>query len=201
MRQACGAFGGTWGPISTLLKRTPCIRMLWGGEEAVFVGRRLLSCQKRSCETPHRGTSSPSTLVEFVCIGKWPWTQFFFRACAVGWLIDVLLMLFPWLIVRNARRRRFGRVYLGRMAQKRCHSGCTIILFWFDSSRYPSVSLLRRDCSVLQANWQSSESGADFTFLGWLREVGDSHSCGFAYRYHCSSYYSFVALIAVPAVF
>ena len=69
-RQACGAFGGIGGPLLTLLEHTPCIRMLLGGEEAVFVGRRLLPCQKRSCETPHRGTSSHSTLVGFGCIAK-----------------------------------------------------------------------------------------------------------------------------------
>ncbi len=51
------------------------------------------------------------------------------------------------------------------MVQKICHSGCTILLFWFDSSWCPSVSLLRTDCSVLKANWRGSESETDFLFL------------------------------------
>ncbi len=83
------------GAFLTLLGHIPCIRILLGGEKAVFVGRKLLLCQKRSCETSHRGTSSHSTLVGFGCISKWPWTQFLFRACAVGWLIDALLVPFP----------------------------------------------------------------------------------------------------------
>ncbi len=146
--------------------------MLLGGEKAVFVGRRLHLCQKRSCETLYRGTSSHSTLEEFGFIGKWPWTQFPSRACAVSWLTEALLLLFPWSIVRNARRRSFEHMYLGRMAQMRCHFGCTILSFWFDSSRCLSVSLLRPDCSVLQANWRGSESEADFHFLwptAWSR--------------------------------
>ncbi len=143
--------------------------MLLDGEEAVVVGRRLLTCQKPSCRTPHRESFTHSTPVEFGCIDKWPWTQFFSRACAVGWLIDELLVLFLWSILWNARRRRFGRVYLGRMAERRCHSGCTILSFWFDSSCCPSVSLIRPDFSVLQANWRGSDSEADFHFP-WLTE-------------------------------
>ncbi len=73
-------------------------------------------------------------------------------------------MLFLWSIVRNTRHRCFERVYLERMAQKRCFSGCTFLSFWFDSSCCPSVSLLRLDCGVLQVNWRGSESEADFYF-------------------------------------
>ena len=69
--------------------------MLLGGEEAVFVGRRLHLCQKRSCETPYMGSSSHSTLEESGFIGKWPWTQFSSRACAVSWLTEALLLPFP----------------------------------------------------------------------------------------------------------
>ncbi len=138
--------------------------MLWSGEEAVFVGRRLVPCQKDSSETPQRGNSSHSTLVGFSCIGKWSWTQFFPRACVVGWLTNALLMAIAWSIIQNARRRCFQRGYLRRMAQRRCHSGFIILFFWFDSSRCPSVTLLRPDYSVLQASWRGSESEADFHF-------------------------------------
>ncbi len=138
--------------------------MLLGGAEAVFVDRRLLLCQKSSYETPHRGTSSHSTLVGFVWVGKWPWTLFFSRACSVSWLTYALLMFFPWSIVWNSRRCCFGRVCLGRMAQKRCHSGGTIQSFWFDSSSCLRVSFLRPYCSGLQANWRGSESRVDSHF-------------------------------------
>ncbi len=163
-RQPCGAFGSTEDLFLTLLKNTPCLRMLLGDEEAVFIDQRLFTREKRSCETPHRETSSHLTLVGFGCICNWPLTQFFSGSCTVGWLTDALLVLFLLSIVWNACRRRFERRYLGQMAQRRCHSGCTISLFWFESSLCPSVSLLCPDCSVLQANWRDFESGANFHF-------------------------------------
>ena len=52
----------------------------------------------------------------------------------------------------------------GTNSSKRYHSGCNILLFWFDSSCCLSVSLLHPDCSLFQANWRGSESGADFHF-------------------------------------
>ncbi len=146
--------------------------MLLGGEEAVFVGQRLLPCQKRSCTTPYKETSSHSMHVRFGYIGKWPWTQFFSRIFAVDWLTDTLIVLFPWSIVWNAQRRRFEHGYQGRMTQKRCHFCCTILSFWFYSSRCPSVSILHLDFSVLQANWRASKSVADFHFLcptSWIK--------------------------------
>ena len=171
--QACLAFGGTRGPFSTLLEHTPCIRIFLDGEEAIFMRWRLYPRQKSSCEMSHKETFRNSTLVEFGFIGKWLWIQFFFRDCAVGWLTDVLLVLFPWWIVWNTRRHHFRRVYLGQMAQWRCYSGFTILLFSFNSSRFLNVSLLRLDCNILRANWQFSELWTYFYFpwpIAWSNQ-------------------------------
>ena len=200
-RQGCDAFGKTEGPLSTLLEHTPLTWVLLGGEEAVFVSQRLHPCQKRSCETPYKGTSSHSTLVGFGCIWKWPWGQFLSRAWAVGCQTDASLVLF-----HDQSSKTLSAVVLRMGIWGEWLKGDAILfapLYRFDLIHlvvrayhfYVQIVAFSKPIDEVLSQ------GQIFTFLGRLREVDDGHSCGFVYYHHYSSHHSSVALVVIPAVF